>query len=98
MRDRRARRNRSPKSRKDPTYLPIVSTQNKRLVWKMAKLDANGRWGWNQITCPDFLRNIWDKMRNFETMTWADILGRDHHAIAVNNIIKPAQNRLEQLG
>ena len=37
-------------------------------------------------------------MRNFETMTWGEILGRHHHAIAVNDIIEPAQNRLEQLG
>ena len=37
-------------------------------------------------------------MRDFETMTWGEILGRHHHAIAVNDIIKPAQNRLEQLG
>ena len=52
----------------------------------------------NNITCPDFLRNIWDKMRNFETMTWDEILGRHHHAIAVNDIIEAAQNRLEKLG
>ncbi|MDE0396621.1 MAG: hypothetical protein OXL96_02330 [Candidatus Poribacteria bacterium] len=37
-------------------------------------------------------------MRNFETMPWSEILGRHHHAIAVNDIIQPAQNRLEQLG
>ena len=37
-------------------------------------------------------------MRNFETMTWGEILGRHHHGIAVNDIIEPAQNRLAQLG
>ena len=98
MRNKRAGRNRNPRPRKKPTSLPIVSTQNRKLVWKVTGIDDNSRWGWNQITCPDFLRNIWDKMRNFETMTWGEILGRHHHAIAVNDIIKPAQNRLEQLG
>ncbi len=98
MKNRRVRRNRSPESRKAPTSLPIVSTQNRRLVWKMAEIDDDSPWGWNQITCPDFLRNIWDKLRNFETMTWGEILGRHHHAIAINDLIEPAQNRLVQLG
>lgn len=98
MRNKKAGRNRNPRSRKKPTSLPIVSTQDKKLVWKVARIDDNSRWGWDQITCPDFLRNIWEKMHNFETMTWGEILGRHHHAIAVNDIIKPAQNRLAQLG
>ncbi len=98
MGNKRAGRNRNPSSRKSATSVPIVSTQNRRLVWKVARIDDNGRWGWDQITCPDFLRNIWEKMRNFETMTWGEILGRNHHAIPVNDIIKPAQNRLAQLG
>ena len=98
MRNKRAGRNRNPRRRKKPASPPIVSTQNKKLVWKVARIDDNSPWGWNQITCPDFLRKIWDKMRDFGTITWGEILGRHHHAIAVNDIIKPAQNRLEQLG
>lgn len=98
MRNKKAGRNRNPRRRKKPASPPIVSTENKKLVWKVARIDDNSQWGWNQITCPDFLRNIWDKMRSFETMTWGEILGRHHHAIAVNDIIKPAQNRLAQLG
>ena len=98
MRNKRASRNRTPSLRKSPISPPIVSTQSRKLVWKVAEIDDNSPWGWNQITCPDFLRNIWDKLRNFETMTWGEILGRHHHAIAVNDIIEPAQNRLVQLG
>ena len=98
MKSKRARRDRNPEPRKKPTFPSIVSTQDKKLVWKVAQIDDNSQWGWNQITCPDFLRKIWDKMHNFETMTWGEILGRNHHAIAVNDIIKPAQNRLAQLG
>lgn len=98
MRDKRASRNRNPRSEKIPTSRPIVSTQNKKLVWKVARIDDNSQWGWNQITCPDFLRNIWDKMRNFETMTWVDILGRNHHEIPISKITRQAQKRLEELG
>ena len=98
MRDRRARQNRNPRSRKRAASSPITPTQNRKLVWKVTGIDDNGPWGWNRITCPDFLRNIWEKMRNFETMTWVDILGRDHHEIPVGNIIRQAQKRLEELG
>jgi hypothetical protein len=98
MRKKRARQEDNPKGVKNPKSLPVVSTQNKKLVWKVSKIDDNSQWGWNQITCPEFLRNIWEKMHNFETMTWSEILGRHHHAIAVNDIIEPAQNRLAQLG
>lgn len=97
MRNKRAGRNRAPRPSKNPSSLPTVSTQNRKLVWKVARIDDNSPWGWNQITCPDFLRNIWDKMRNFETMTWDEILGRDHHMIPVSNIIKEAQQRLQEL-
>ena len=97
MRNKRASRNRNPSSRRRATSPPMESTQNKKLVWKVSKIDDNSQWGWNQITCPDFLRNIWEKMQHFETMTWSEILGRDHHEIPVNNIRRQAQKRLEEL-
>ena len=37
-------------------------------------------------------------MRNFESTTWAQIEGKTHHIIPVSRIIKPAQERLEELG
>ena len=91
------RRGRAPKGKKKASSVRTPSTQNKQLVWKVSKIDDEGQWGWNNISCPDFLRNIWDKMRNFETMTWGQILGRSHHMIPVNDIIKPAQERLREL-
>ena len=37
-------------------------------------------------------------MRDFETMTWGEILNRNSHAIAVSRIIEDAQKRLRELG
>ena len=37
-------------------------------------------------------------MRDFETMTWSQILGSKHHSIAVRDIKKSAQKRLQKLG
>ena len=77
---------------------PFGSTQSQKLVWQMSHIDEASEWGWDKIDCPYFLRNMWKKMRNFETMTWAQILGSTHHTIPVNDIISPAQKRLQQLG
>ncbi len=98
MNKKRPRRKDNPKKRQTPVSPPVTSTQNKKLVWIVSRIDNSSKWGWHKITCPDFLRKIWKKMHNFETMEWVDILGTDHHAIPISNIIRPAQKRLEELG
>ncbi len=98
MNKKKPRRKGNPKKRKKPESPPTTSTQNKKLVWIVSEIDDSSRWGWHKITCPDFLKKIWEKMRNFETMEWADILSASHHAIPINDIIRPAQKRLEELG
>lgn len=98
MNRKRANRKRNPKQEKKPIARPLSTTQSRKLVWKVTQIDDNSQWGWNQITCPDFLRNIWEKMHDLETMTWSEILGPNHHAIPVGNIIREAQKRLQELG
>ena len=97
MKRKEPRRNRNPKTQKKATSDPKLMSQDKKLMWEVSKIDVNGEWGWNQINCPDFLRNVWKKMRDFETMTWNQILGPNHHRIAVSDIIQPARKRLQEL-
>lgn len=97
MRNKKSRRNRDPKTRKKATSDPSLITADRKLMWEVSKIDDDSPWGWNQIDCPDFLRKIWKKMRYFETMTWNQILGAQHHRIAVGDIIQPAQKRLQEL-
>ena len=97
MRNRKARRNPNFQTTREVRSDPGLTTQNRNLIWKVSRIDDGGKWGWHQITCPDFLRKIWEKMRNFETMTWDEILGRDHHTIPVSNITKETQKRLKEL-
>ena len=96
MKNREARRESNPSPKKIPKS-PSVSTQNQKLVWKVSHIDESGEWGWDKIDCPSFLKTIWEKMRDFETMKWAEILGRLHHTVAVNDIITHAQKRLRKL-
>ena len=98
MNKKKPRRKDNPTKTKKPSSLPVESPQNKNLVWIVSNIDDNSSWGWHTISCPDFLRKIWKKMRNFETMTWVDILGANHHVIPISNIISTAQKRLEELG
>ena len=97
MRNKQSSRKRNPKAQKKARFDTGLTTQNKKLIWEVSKIDANGQWGWDKIDCPYFLKYIWKKMCNFETMTWGEILGRNHHMIAVTDIIKPAQKRLQEL-
>ena len=98
MRNKKSSRNRNPKTQKKATSDPSLTTADKTLMWEVSKIDDDSPWGWNQIDCPYFLKNIWKKMRDFETMTWGEILSKNHHAIAVSRIIGDAQKRLRELG
>ena len=98
MRNKRSSRKRNPSTRKKARSDPQLTAQDKTIMWELSAIDANGQWGWNQVNCTFFFKNIWKKMRGFETMTWDEILGTNHHAIAVRDIITPAQKRLQELG
>ena len=97
MRNKKSSRNRNPKTRKTATSDPSLTTANKKLMWRVSKIDDDGQWGWNQVSCSYFFEHIWEKMYHFETMTWSEILGPKHHSIAVSNIISSARRRLQEL-
>ena len=98
MAKKKPNRKSDPKPSKQAVSEHRLTTEENRLVWQVSTIDPDGEWGWAGIDCPYFFSNIWERMRNLETMTWGDILGRIHHTVAVRNIIKPAQKRLQELG
>ena len=78
-----------------------MTTQNQNLRWDVSKIDKDGQWGWDKVSCSYFFTVIWEKMRNFEKKEWREILGTDHyqnHKVRVSRIINEAQKRLEELG
>ena len=68
---------------------------SRRPVWRIAFLDFEGPWGWNKIGELSLFKSIHDKLKNFETMTWAAIEGHESHLIDVKNISKEAKQRLQ---
>lgn len=97
----RPKRGGTPQKTKKAKFSNSPSITDLQLNWKVSDIDDGGPWGWDQITCPEFLRKIWEKMRNFEKQNWGEILGTDNrrnHPISVNRIIKEARQRLRDLG
>lgn len=66
-------------------------------VWRIGSLDFGGPWGWERMGDLSLFKAIREKLKNFETMTWSEIEGRDHHFISIKNISKEAKQRLQDI-
>jgi hypothetical protein len=53
-------------------------------------------YGWHNVGAA-LLREIHEKLKNFETMTLAEILGRNNHMASVESLSREASKRLEEL-
>lgn len=87
-----------PQTSKKPRIdLSLKNPMNENPVWHVSILDENGPWGWRIIDKNFFFDQILPKIKNFETMFWKDILGRQNHEVSVSEIISDAQKRLAHL-
>lgn len=69
-------------------------------VWSIAIFDLDGPWGRDRIEQSDALwTDIFPKLKNYESMTWADILKDKHrnHSVTLDRLIKAARQRLDEL-
>lgn len=74
-------------------------------VWQIGKVDDGGKWGWRTIGKDRWENDILPKLKNFESMTWAEIeqasggrsSGNNSHFINRDGLAKEAQKRLEEL-
>ncbi len=88
-------------SRKEPRAHHDPDDANRQTpVWSIRFFDAESQWGKSRISLPDHLWNhLFSKLRNYETMTWGEILkDKDHnHDVEVGRLCKDAQERLRIL-
>jgi len=85
--DKKARRKEQPET-----------TERQRIVWSISIIDRHGNWGWNDVKNAILWDTIMKKMKNFETMTWAEIKQRKHsHSIPVSDLCSQAQRRLRKI-
>lgn len=67
-------------------------------VWSIGIFDGDGPWGKGKIEIPSHLwDDIFEKLRNYESMTWGNILAdkERNHSVPVSQLIKEAQSRLK---
>ena len=65
-------------------------------AWRVGHMEMCHPFGWHCINGTLAL-DIISKLRSFESMTWAEILGARHHAISTEDICKEARERLVAL-
>src|SRR4051794_18801099 len=70
------------------------------LVWSVDSdvIDLDGPFGWHQTTPAELLTEIIPRLKNYETMKWADLPNTGSHDIAVEDCCKDARDRLTTLG
>jgi hypothetical protein len=75
-------------------------TNQMRPVWSIRSFDVDGEWGRSRVSVPN---HLWDdlfaKLRNYESMTWGEILkDKDrNHSVAVSDLTKSARERLKDI-
>lgn len=92
----------SKKVRVADEAMPIpVKSQNP--AWQISIMDFGGDWGWHTLTLEQ-LKDIHDKLRSFESMTWGEIEtkrtkggSQQNHIMSVSRICKEAQERLAEI-
>jgi hypothetical protein len=67
-----------------------------RPAWRIGSMEMCDPFGWHQVD-GTLLLGIREKLRNFETMTLGQILGRNHHMVSVGSLCRDARDRLEAL-
>lgn len=69
--------------------------------WNFNRADQSGRWSFNELSLKNiFWTEIFQKLKDFEKMTWSDIVMKSsdkHHAIPVPKLNKVARDRLDEL-
>ena len=74
-----------------------TSPKDLRPVWRVDLLQREGPYGWQAVTGSLLWTQIIPKLRNFETMTWSEVLGRQNHPVRVASLCPEAQKRLKAL-
>jgi len=75
----------------------IISELEGKPAWQVQFIDLDGRWSWLNLESDQLIDDILPSLKNFESMDWNEILGRNNHAITIDRIISDAKRRLRDL-
>jgi hypothetical protein len=75
-----------------------IPPERQTIVWSLSSIDNDCDWPCKQIDANTFWNLIFPRIKAFESMTWDEARGRGEHYVAISKLIKPAQNRLIEIG
>lgn len=87
------------KNPKIASPLQSQSYLDKNPAWRISKMEVGDPFGWH-ILDENEIQFVRDKLKEFESMTWDQILvkaKKQNHSIPIDNLIKDAQNRLTEI-
>ena len=98
-----------PASGKRPRTAPRGNPtlhDSETIVWAFGIADPEGLWGWRTAAARIWWTDILPKLRDFESMTWAEIIraaggrtrGNNSHFVDVRNLTGQAKARLVEIG
>jgi hypothetical protein len=79
-----------------PSIAADPSTNHLPPSWRIGRLQLVHPFGWHEVTGSK-IRDIRDKLANFESMTWNDIVvkaKKRNHTVLVSKICKEARDRI----
>jgi hypothetical protein len=84
---------------KDQDVLPVAKepgAMHESPVWRFRYIDVGGQWCWTKLK-DTTLSKVLQKLSDFETMTWKEILGKRHHHLSWDSLSPEAQKRIREL-
>lgn len=71
--------------------------ERSRPVWRVGLIDWEGPYGWGALESAAMVRELWARLRDFESMTWVDIERAGSHNVALDQLSTEARARLAEL-
>ena len=95
-------RKKSPKVSRQPQPNKHPKTQHpidfhSPIAWRFSDSDRDGKWAWTNLEDPKKFKKVIEKLQEFETKNWNEIISSGSHQIAVGDIVKLAMKRLQEL-
>jgi hypothetical protein len=87
----------APLVEKRPRAAAIPRDATERIVWRLARMDLDGKWGWRRLDIAH-LERVVQQLKGFEGMTVGELFNRSgNKPIPATNICKEARDRLVEI-
>ena len=87
----------NPVVNKTPRFASDPSFDGKPMSWRFSSADKNGPFAWVNLDEPTAYKETLEKLVSFETMNETDLRNGGCHPIAISDLSREAQRRLEEI-